>query len=293
MKRLPIVTAPLSGRDFAKNISRQTDCRWEAYNLSQFQCNFIQEIANGTIKVPQVVTGLVRPSVLVETWDDGRLITNAFDEDEELDAEVARAAGLSPQSESIYANRGVSTSESGTIPAKNTVDPAQRVEPTAARDGGPPVDMSLRKKLALRLFDTSLKMFLRDNFIHADLHAGNIMFSTRPSKVPGSTKEIECLTLLDAGLTAQLDEATRPVFNTFLIAMCRLEAQTISECLVKFNRRTEKKPRSERDMQKLERMVQSIIDTFVHSARTVFSLPQLFSKKMCMYVCVLAPVLHY
>lgn len=214
----------------------------------------------------------MRPSVLVETWDDGRLITNAFDQDEELDAEVARAAGLSPQSESTDVIRGVSTSSgSEKVVQANTVDPGppQHAVPTAARDGGPPVDMSLRKKLALRLFDTSLKMFLRDNFIHADLHAGNIMFSTRPSKVPGSAKEIECLTLLDAGLTAQLDEATRPVFNTFLIAMCRLEAQTISECLVKFNRRQEARPRSERDMQKLERMVQSIIDTFVQHSTLV------------------------
>jgi len=224
MKYLPLVTAPLSGRDFAKNISRQTDCRWEAYNLSRFQCNFIDEIANQTLRVPQVVTGLVRPSILVETWDDGRLISNAFEQD--------------------------------TSPTHLTTDM------TAARDGGPAVSMKVRKQLATRLFDTSLKMFLRDNFIHADLHAGNIMFDSRPSKVPGSKNKVQSLTLLDAGLTAQLDEQTQPVFNTFLIAMCRMEAETISECLVKFNKHKENRPRTEQQMRKLVATVQSIIDEY-------------------------------
>ena len=50
------------------------------------------------------------------------------------------------------------------------------------------VSHELRRQLAKRLFDTSLKMFLRDNFIHADLHAGNIMFATTPSKIPGNDK---------------------------------------------------------------------------------------------------------
>ena len=240
MKRLPVLTAPMSGRDMARNISRQTDCRWEAYNLSQFQCNFFSEIAAGSIRVPQVVTGLVRPAVLVETWDHGRLITNAFSDD-------ANDAGGSGGGGS-----GVGT---------------------AAHDGGPAVNRELRQRLAKRLFDTSLKMFLRDNFIHADLHAGNIMFSTRPSgsgissSAPGSSggssssySAKETLTLLDAGLTAQLDEPMRPVFSRFLIAMCRLEAQTISECLITFNLRQEPRPRTHAEMQSLEDMVQGIID---------------------------------
>ena len=177
MKHLPIVTAPLSGRDFARNIARQTDCRWEAYNLSRFQCNFIEEIADETIRVPQVVTGLVRPAVLVETWDSGRLITNAFtggsgsaarvgdvrDGDGDDDVDLAAAAAVMDQA--------------GTYN-------------TAADDGGPAVSAKMRRQLANRLFDTSLKMFLRDDFVHADLHAGNIMFSTRPSKVPGSKNDV-------------------------------------------------------------------------------------------------------
>ena len=37
---------------------------------------------NFIVHIGKVVTGLVRPRVLVETWDDGRLISNAFAADD-------------------------------------------------------------------------------------------------------------------------------------------------------------------------------------------------------------------
>jgi aarF domain-containing kinase len=175
--------------------------------LSKFQCNFIEEIADGVLKVPQVVTGLVRPAVLVETWDHGSIISSIFD--------------------------------------------------TNISENAP---MSIRKRLAKHLFDTSFKMFLRDNFVHADLHAGNILYSSSPSNIPGSQQTKESLTLLDAGLTASLSDDMVPVFNTFLIAMCRMEAKTICDCLVQFNRYNEPNPRTESEMQHLQDTVQSVID---------------------------------
>lgn len=51
-----------------------------------------------------------------------------------------------------------------------------------------------------QLFDISIKMFLRDNFIHGDLHAGNLLYDTVSSRI----------TVLDAGLTASLPAVGRP-----------------------------------------------------------------------------------
>lgn len=36
--------------------------------------------------------------------------------------------------------------------------------------------MQVRRRLARSVFDLVAKMFLRDNFIHGDLHAGNLLF---------------------------------------------------------------------------------------------------------------------
>jgi predicted unusual protein kinase regulating ubiquinone biosynthesis (AarF/ABC1/UbiB family) len=273
MKRLPVLTAPMSGRDMARNISRQTDCRWEAYNLSQFQCNFFAEIAAGSIRVPQVVTGLVRPAVLVETWDHGRLITNAFGDDHVDTGGAGGAAAKAKMAAEAGGESQAGASGAAATAAVSSGGGGVGVG-SAAHDGGPAVNRELRQRLAKRLFDTSLKMFLRDNFIHADLHAGNIMFSTPRGRgdasgssgsglgvsAGGMSSGSESLTLLDAGLTAQLDEPMRPVFSRFLIAMCRLEAQTISECLITFNLKQEPRPRTHAEMQRLEGMVQGVID---------------------------------
>ena len=51
---------------------------------------------------------------------------------------------------------------------------------------------------ALRLFekDMSMKMMVRDNFVHGDMHGGNILYSMSENHV----------TVLDAGIATSLDK---------------------------------------------------------------------------------------
>jgi predicted unusual protein kinase regulating ubiquinone biosynthesis (AarF/ABC1/UbiB family) len=53
-----------------------------------------------------------------------------------------------------------------------------------------------KKKLARILFDMNVKMFLRDNYVHGDLHAGNLIFSMEDGRV----------TVIDAGLITSLKQ---------------------------------------------------------------------------------------
>jgi len=70
--------------------------------------------------------------------------------------------------------------------------------------------MIKKKRLAFTMFDMFLKMFLRDNLIHGDLHAGNVLFDTAHS----------ACTVLDAGLTVSLDKDMQAGFGKFLLAIC-------------------------------------------------------------------------
>ena len=62
-------------------------------------------------------------------------------------------------------------------------------------------DMAKKKKqLAEVIFDMNMKMFLRDNFIHGDLHAGNLLYDNTT----------DTITVLDAGLISQV--CTQSIF---------------------------------------------------------------------------------
>ena len=47
------------------------------------------------------------------------------------------------------------------------------------------------------IFDMNMKMFLRDNFIHGDLHAGNLLYD----------EMTDTITVLDAGLISQVSRS--------------------------------------------------------------------------------------
>ena len=51
-----------------------------------------------------------------------------------------------------------------------------------------PAAQPAKRRIAEALFEMTTKMFLRDNFIHGDLHAGNLLWDARRGK----------LTVLDA-----------------------------------------------------------------------------------------------
>mmetsp|Transcript_6367 Transcript_6367/g.8864 ORF Transcript_6367/g.8864 Transcript_6367/m.8864 type:complete len:190 (+) Transcript_6367:305-874(+) len=82
-----------------------------------------------------------------------------------------------------------------------------------------------KKNLAKTVFSMNMKMFLRDNLIHSDMHAGNILFSTETAE----------LTILDAGQTASLQPDVAPKFGKFLHAICTRNREEVFRSLLEFD----------------------------------------------------------
>ena len=73
----------------------------------------------------------------------------------------------------------------------------------------------------------NMKKFLRDNFIHGDLHAGNLLYDESSG----------ALTVLDAGLISQIPPAMNANFVLFIQGMCGGDANAITDQLLVFDNR--------------------------------------------------------
>merc|ERR1712110_575419 len=104
----------------------------------------------------------VTPEVLVETWAEGKVISNIL---EDFD-----------------------NAKSSCQDALNSVTIKKR---------------ELQGKLCNLLYDMTMKMMVRDNFVHADLHGGNILYSEGQDYV----------TVLDAGIATRLEPASVAPFG--------------------------------------------------------------------------------
>ncbi|CAH9132374.1 unnamed protein product [Cuscuta epithymum] len=83
-----------------------------------------------------------------------------------------------------------------------------------------------------------LKMLLVDNFVHADMHPGNILVRVTQSK--SSRKHIfkskPHVIFLDVGMTAELSSSDRVTFLEFFKAVARRDGRTAAECTLKLSK---------------------------------------------------------
>ena len=176
--------------DFTLRLQKQFDFEWEAYNMSKFAENFATETGNSMLRFPAVSGDLLSPSVLVESWGRGRAVDSLFS-----------AVGKDWEVKS---------------------EPSEGISSEAGKDF-----MKKKSRLAEVIFDMNMKMFLRDNFIHGDLHAGNILYDD----------ETDTITVLDAGLISQIPPEISSNFVLFIQGMCAGDAAAITDQLLVFDSR--------------------------------------------------------
>ncbi|KAG8635326.1 hypothetical protein MANES_16G019500v8 [Manihot esculenta] len=83
-----------------------------------------------------------------------------------------------------------------------------------------------------------LKMLLVDNFIHADMHPGNILVrvSQKKSSRKGLFKSKPHVIFLDVGMTAELSKSDRVNLIEFFKAVARRDGRTAAECTLRLSK---------------------------------------------------------
>ncbi|XP_050214188.1 uncharacterized protein LOC126665423 [Mercurialis annua] len=83
-----------------------------------------------------------------------------------------------------------------------------------------------------------LKMLLVDNFIHADMHPGNILVRTSQNKSSrkGIFKSKPHVIFLDVGMTAELSKSDRVNLIDFFKAVARRDGRTAAQCTLRLSK---------------------------------------------------------
>lgn len=83
-----------------------------------------------------------------------------------------------------------------------------------------------------------LKMLLVDNFIHADMHPGNILVRVAQTKPSGKRffKSKPHVIFLDVGMTAELSKSDRVNLLEFFKAVARRDGRTAAECTLRLSK---------------------------------------------------------
>ncbi|MCO5599358.1 hypothetical protein L7F22_053459 [Adiantum nelumboides] len=105
---------------------------------------------------------------------------------------------------------------------------------------GLPEESHINRKLAHIGTHTFLKMLLVDNFIHADMHPGNILVRVkRQTKKNGKVSRARSqphLVFLDVGLTAELSQRDRNKLLEFFKAVALRDGRTAAQCALEFSK---------------------------------------------------------
>lgn len=161
-----------SVRQFGGPLQEQLDLSVEAAHLDRFGRNFK---AWRNVKFPTPIYPLVRPDVLVESFEPGSAIQGYVAASAACAAKAALAALQADHSDSFPTS---STGNSGAALvtfAADGLSTAHCVRAAAAKRSGENESLRVRGAIAETGMHVYLKMLLSDNFIHADMHPGNIL----------------------------------------------------------------------------------------------------------------------
>jgi len=198
------ITMPFQHGELSYLLRRQIDLRWEGHNLQIFNENFGQD---KNIIFPKVK--FASEEVLIESWiTRGRpaidIVSNfglhLFKDNPELMSDAQREQLMREQ-------LGESMEDENT--------------PSWATSKS-------KQKACKVVFDMYIKMLMRDNFTHADLHAGNIWVESEEGKEP-------VITVLDCGLVSELEPSMQRRFGRFLASLASGNLEGTMSGISEFN----------------------------------------------------------
>ena len=233
-----------SMEQFSSTMAAQANLDTEAYHLEVLNHNFRRW---GDVSFPRPI--FASSSVIVETFERGKICTEVFDMYDNLANKFEEELNNSEKLDSVGDNKGKGR-------------------------GYEIIPIPLSKFIVTRGLSVYLQMLLVDNLMHADLHPGNMMIDyhlhdmvtdsfpqipvggCRPEKLmthQKSSKEIikkqvkqsknrelvgkfsGKLVLVDAGMVAQLDESEKINFIGLIAAMGEGDGRTAAEAILRFS----------------------------------------------------------
>jgi len=198
-----------SVEEFSDLIGKQMDLRHEAANLERFAANFGSW---DDIFFPRPVRPLVSREVLVETYEHGIPLR------EWIKGEPAPRIPYLSSVLLLSCSPGHS-------------EDAQIHFLSCCPWTGPRAEEEETKRALARIGVKSfLHMCFRHNFIHGDLHPGNILVNVAPDGADG--KAPVSLTLLDAGITTELTERDRRNFRALFAAIVEGDGRKAGRLMV-------------------------------------------------------------
>ena len=197
----------------------QLDFHREAHNLRRFAANFASPFWSALVSFPQPIDGLVALDVLVETFERGTSVASYLTSEEQSRARAAATLWLTPASASP-------------LLAQQPQQPAQEEAVNAA----------LGEALAFVGLQAFLKMLISDNFIHADLHPGNVLIrfeAIGPYQrlqrwlIFGESGALAPhMVFLDAGLAASFDNRINSHVGSFFSSIINFKGRDFGEAIL-------------------------------------------------------------
>lgn len=191
---------------FEDFVRPQADLRLEASNLEAFRQNFEYSKTGKGLRVcfPEVIRPYVTESVLVESYEHATPL------------------------QAVLGQRGPATTAS-------TASSRGGDAAAGSSEGGPPAT-EVRERVGKLCMDAFLKMVFVDNFIHGDLHPGNISFRF-PDAAPasgGARRDLgePELVLMDAGLAVRLSPRNRRDFMELFHAIAMNDGSQAGRLIV-------------------------------------------------------------
>jgi len=238
---------------FATNFMLQLDFHREAHNLRRFAANFASPFWSALVSFPQPIEGLVAPDVLVETFEPGTSVATYLTSAE--GEEERRAQAAQREKEPASAERMRRRASAGLEAAASQVAAAQ-VAPVAvlspqqaeaqakalAMKAEEEVNAALGEALAFVGLQAFLKMLISDNFIHADLHPGNVLIrfeAIGPYQrlqrwlIFGESGALAPhMVFLDAGLAASFDTRINGEVGSFFSSIINFRGRDFGEAIL-------------------------------------------------------------
>ena len=212
----------------------QLDLRKEAEALLRFRKNFScdsqdkmwkHESNNNKVEVtfPKPLPGLAFENVLFETFEEGESISQYL----EPDKKKIEKGGFN-------ANEGSSSTTTTAGKTSVATNTKKLLEGSC--------DDHTRHALATAGVNVMLKMIFEDNFVHADLHSGNIIVrNLRTNEQEAETGVVRregeglVVSMIDAGLTAELNDEDRRNFLDLFKGMVLNDGRQVGRLMIERN----------------------------------------------------------